>query len=187
MSELSISCPGCQSAMRVLKLDEAEVDYCTFCGGAWFDPGEVAAVVGHPLETTPSGLGTLRKCARCQETMVSATLGAVAVEQCPDCHGVFLDQGEIDAVAKRNLGLGAKAVQTTKSLTATCAGCRETFRLGDLMATSKGLGCRRCFLGMDYGAGTILASVRGGGLVGPSAEGALLGSAAVGILGAFNL
>jgi len=41
------------------------------------------------------------RCPRCGEQLVSANLHDVTVDQCPAGHGMWLDKGEIEQVARR--------------------------------------------------------------------------------------
>jgi len=136
--------------MQALSLDGAEVDYCCFCGGAWLDRGEIEAIIAHPLPITPSGRESQRACPRCETNMAGANLGTLAIERCISCEGLYFDAEELDEAAKHPVGLGAQAVMSTKALTGTCAGCLGTFRLNELMATARGLGCRNCVATLDY-------------------------------------
>ncbi|HEX9879042.1 MAG TPA: zf-TFIIB domain-containing protein, partial [Candidatus Binatia bacterium] len=44
------------------------------------------------------------KCPKCGETLKESTFQKVTVDRCPECHGVWLDAGELDQVAKREEG-----------------------------------------------------------------------------------
>ncbi|MEP7324380.1 MAG: zf-TFIIB domain-containing protein [Gemmatimonadota bacterium] len=39
------------------------------------------------------------KCPKCGADLVTEDLHGVQIDRCPECHGIWLDPGEIDAVA----------------------------------------------------------------------------------------
>jgi len=43
----------------------------------------------------------MRICPRCTKVLVEKTIVAVTLEGCPGCGGAWFDQGELDAIAKR--------------------------------------------------------------------------------------
>lgn len=42
------------------------------------------------------------KCPICQEALVMADRNGIEVDYCPDCRGVWLDQGELDKIIERS-------------------------------------------------------------------------------------
>ncbi|HVM96491.1 MAG TPA: zf-TFIIB domain-containing protein [Candidatus Acidoferrales bacterium] len=40
------------------------------------------------------------RCPKCGTSLRPLTLNAVSVDECPDCRGVWLDRGELEAIAK---------------------------------------------------------------------------------------
>jgi uncharacterized protein with PIN domain len=51
------------------------------------------------------------RCPKCGGHLVTEEFHRVQIDRCPDCHGVWLDQGEIDAVmAHEDKGLLSKAL-----------------------------------------------------------------------------
>jgi Zn-finger nucleic acid-binding protein len=106
-------CPSCQEALVERRVDALLIDCCVGCGGLWFDrekirthlsdtldahgkPGVLAAI--RTVRPTPTNL----KCPVCRHTWLKSIKPyGVEVEQCPQCLGVFLERGEIEAVAER--------------------------------------------------------------------------------------
>jgi len=43
----------------------------------------------------------LMRCPKCGEKLVSLQHHEVTVEECPSCHGMWLDRGELETVAQR--------------------------------------------------------------------------------------
>src|SRR5690349_10313553 len=75
---------------------KVELSRCPGCGGIWFDWGELAQVTGRKLEPELLDGHTERRCAYCRITMAPAVLpGAVPVETCTACRGIYLDAGEL--------------------------------------------------------------------------------------------
>jgi hypothetical protein len=51
------------------------------------------------------------RCPKCGGHLVTEEFHKVQIDRCPDCHGVWLDQGEIDVVmAHEDKGLLSKAL-----------------------------------------------------------------------------
>jgi uncharacterized protein with PIN domain len=51
------------------------------------------------------------RCPKCGGHLMTEEFHRVQIDRCPDCHGVWLDQGEIDAVmAHEDKGLLSKAL-----------------------------------------------------------------------------
>lgn len=43
-------CPKCGGAMNEVKYEKVNIDQCTACGGVFFDPGELAILIGPKSE-----------------------------------------------------------------------------------------------------------------------------------------
>ena len=105
-------CPRCTDA-PLTEIDYApvKVDVCDGCGGIYFDAGEmqdlnqlvddffdvklkeleIANVPNHARDFKPT-------CPSCSTEMKPHQIGQVWVEQCPNCKGLWLDQGEVSAL-----------------------------------------------------------------------------------------
>jgi Zn-finger nucleic acid-binding protein len=78
---------------------DIEFDRCHACGGVWFDAGEFEAVLGkRPSAKLVEDIDNSRRCPRCAVVMRAAEVGGLRVEFCTQCHGVFLDDGELTAM-----------------------------------------------------------------------------------------
>lgn len=96
------------------------LDRCTSCGGSWLDYGELAPAVqrqepeGPRPEAPADPASDLRTgpCPRCGVTLRQALSpdGAFHVERCPRCGGLFLDRGELAAIAAKRLVDGLERV-----------------------------------------------------------------------------
>jgi Zn-finger nucleic acid-binding protein len=90
-------------------IGEVEVDLCPSCGGLWLDAGELeklgkgskedveklrTALVGAEKPETASD--TTTPCPACPGQLKEMKLGAVTIEFCGSCSGIFLDKGELD-------------------------------------------------------------------------------------------
>ncbi|MDF1561955.1 MAG: zf-TFIIB domain-containing protein [Deltaproteobacteria bacterium] len=162
MSTQRVVCPGCQSLMQVLQLETAEVDYCLFCGGTYFDRGEIELILEHPLPLTGSGRGLGRQCARCEDTpMGAANLGVVPVDLCGGCGGVYLDSSELEPATRKKIQSGAAQSQVSR-YTTRCVGCGEVFSPDLLTATTNGLACGSCYGRQDFATSVPLMPGRHG-------------------------
>jgi Zn-finger nucleic acid-binding protein len=106
---MNLTCVKCTSVLDKSKVDGIEVDLCPACGGLWLDHGEIerlqkgntTAVDGLKKALTggaPAGLSdTTTNCPACPGKLKEVKLGAVHIDYCTQCKGVFLDKGELDA------------------------------------------------------------------------------------------
>ena len=110
MSEATnLCCVKCSSILDKATFQGLEVDLCPKCGGLWLDRGEITRAAKLPekemarlrdLLTGASGpppLPTENKapCPACPGSLSEVMLGAVHVDYCGKCHGLFLDRGEL--------------------------------------------------------------------------------------------
>ncbi len=86
-------------------LRDVEVDACPACGGLFLDANEVRALTGssslHRLLTKYLGLDSDSQlvCPNCGGLMDGEDAGNVRVDVCLECHGVWLDAGELERLA----------------------------------------------------------------------------------------
>lgn len=103
-----MKCPKCQE--QVLAASEVkgiQIDQCGRCGGVWCDAAELPRLVsGEAKEVKRLATGRAEaavsaragKCPRDGNQLLrvaSAKNRAVIIETCPECHGVWLDGGEL--------------------------------------------------------------------------------------------
>lgn len=111
-ASLGVSCPRCTQALRTRTLDGVEAVECSGCGGLWLAAGElerwlhasatrgVAALdarTPREREQAPS----YRACPVCEDRMPRRNYGGssgIVVDVCGR-HGVWLDPGELEAIA----------------------------------------------------------------------------------------
>jgi hypothetical protein len=116
----NLCCVKCNSILDKATFQGLEVDLCPKCGGLWLDRGEITRAAKLPeaelarlraLLTGKSGpppVPTQNKapCPACPGSLAEVVLGAVHVDYCGRCHGIFLDRGElqeaIEAVRERD-------------------------------------------------------------------------------------
>jgi Zn-finger nucleic acid-binding protein len=86
-------------------------DVCEACGGIWFDPGEMDAMVlqrvyqSVELESRDMAKGvseSLRRCPRCADQWLDKvfflTYSEILLDHCDNCHGFWLDGGEYERI-----------------------------------------------------------------------------------------
>jgi len=102
-------CPVCKQAMIVLELDQVEIDHCPQCGGVWLDAGELDLLMQDTAESRnflaemkkTSTREKFHRCPICGRKMAKAEFPAnppVVIDRCNRNHGIWLDQGELEAV-----------------------------------------------------------------------------------------
>lgn len=105
-----LSCPGCGANVpptdhncsfcsAVLKVKAcprcfAQVfqcsKHCNHCG----------TKVARPAEATVDGEARVRSCPRCEVNLEARIVSEVLLDECPDCHGVFLDACAVESVVR---------------------------------------------------------------------------------------
>ena len=97
--------------MITLELAEVEVDYCTDCGGIWFDSGELELLLGNSQHAKEL-LGSFkvdsgctekkRKCPICLKKMqkidVGPSMPPILIDKCIRGDGLWFDRGELQEV-----------------------------------------------------------------------------------------
>lgn len=90
-------------------VEDVEVDVCPGCGGLWLDKNEIRALaaksdaalaelrqlVGGPdVKPPPSTVDV--PCPACGGKLSLTVFGAIYMEHCHACEGLYLDRGELD-------------------------------------------------------------------------------------------
>jgi uncharacterized protein len=118
-----LCCLKCTAVLEKSRIEDVEVDLCPSCGGLWLDHGEAERLA----KKMTSELDRLRRmlresasgpppvpsdvqgaCPACTSPVKEVALGAVKVDYCLRCKGIFMDRGELD---------GAIAAVTGQKLT----------------------------------------------------------------------
>ena len=99
-------CPACDQAMVILEYQGIELDHCVACGGCWLDAGELGLLLTGTLDA-PGDVALAdaapgRRCPRCPQRMDTGHLpgSRIEVDACPARHGLWLDRGELVALAR---------------------------------------------------------------------------------------
>jgi len=106
-----LCCVKCTSVLDKATVGDIEVDLCPKCGGLWLDYGEVARLAALPDEDLAPLKALLRgeagpppvpsetkvPCPACPGKLKEVVLGTIRVDYCPECKGLFLDKGELEA------------------------------------------------------------------------------------------
>lgn len=143
----------------VASRSNTEVDVCGACEGLWLDYGELERLIEKPVSEEPFDGATSRRCPVCTLTLSTVFLpGAVPVESCTSCRGLFLDAGELEQLAGRWVSLTPKDRDAWKRLVPApparaaeqgvdgfaCVKCGQRFPLAQGNALASGLACRGC-------------------------------------------
>jgi uncharacterized protein len=109
-----MNCPACKGPLRQKSAGGMTLDICYGgCGGIWFDHRELeqtdprASISLHTVWSDPSTKVSLTKpriCPRCPdhvlERKIFSELVRVEVDQCSNCGGLWLDEGEFTRIYK---------------------------------------------------------------------------------------
>lgn len=142
-------CPGCQSRMSRVFAKAVELDLCQFCGGVWFDRGEVLAVTGQSEWLGARGPRHLL-CPDCAEPMVRGAIRDCSVEQCLRCSGTYVPPQTVDLLAGEEIRfLPIPEERPGGALEFRCGGCGDKLPLERAVTTARGLACINCAGTMD--------------------------------------
>ncbi|WP_005033220.1 zf-TFIIB domain-containing protein [Holophaga foetida] len=126
-------CPKCGMELLEFCYQTIRIDQCSSCDGIWLDKGELEAVerakkgmlLSEELNTrwiqarerlraaTPGELAerqalSHQRCPRCHVELEEVQEHGVSVDRCTQCGGVWLDAGEINALAGVEHGILAR-------------------------------------------------------------------------------
>jgi uncharacterized protein len=104
-------CVKCDAVLDRGTFGGVEVDLCTSCGGVWLDKGEIERLgtitaqelqalrnmLMPPPNQAPVASDLATACVACSGKLREVILGPIHVDFCPQCNGLWLDRGELDA------------------------------------------------------------------------------------------
>lgn len=99
-----IDCPVCFVKMEQEQVRGVTVDVCPNCTGTWLDRGELRRVLGDRklADYLTKAIGTRSEsrmvCPRCGGLMDHKHAEGLVVDVCVECHGVWLDPGELEGL-----------------------------------------------------------------------------------------
>lgn len=104
-------CPNDQTPLVAHVRDGVEADACAQCHGVWFSRPALEACVQQvsanaslptvPVHLKASPLLQRLPCPVCQPArLVTHRHESIEVDTCPRCHGVWLDQGEMEQILR---------------------------------------------------------------------------------------
>ncbi|MFC1898684.1 zf-TFIIB domain-containing protein [Candidatus Cloacimonadota bacterium] len=125
-----MDCPVCKKEpMIVLELNEIEIDHCLKCKGIWLDAGELELMLGNIEKSTAlleqflidkANREMKFKCPICLKKMEKISIGneaKITIDRCKNGHGLWFDQGELEAVIKQgSLGEDNKVLALLKEM-----------------------------------------------------------------------
>lgn len=106
-------CPRCPGDVSLVETDyvDEQVDICPQCHGVYFDQGELGDLIelvedfmvvqlDEPeIDVIPKSEESFEPiCPGCRQTMQPHQISQTWIDRCPNCHGVWLDQGELSAL-----------------------------------------------------------------------------------------
>ena len=109
----TVYCPGCATEMQEETRHGVTIDWCSKCGGMWFDIEEIQKYLnargtqaGQPVpkenELRASRAGQPEKCTCCEERQLyDGTLRGFAYQRCFWCGGVYLSAAELAKIQSR--------------------------------------------------------------------------------------
>lgn len=117
-------CPRCQHGLDEVQIGGVNVEGCAGCGGVWFDNAELGAVArlqsGEMLaledQFLPGDAAPMLQdkmhCPTCQVALFAFEFPhspGITLDACPQCKGIWADDGELQAIYLRMAGAQAAA------------------------------------------------------------------------------
>jgi Zn-finger nucleic acid-binding protein len=88
--------------MKEMREGRVVVDLCPACEGLWLDAGELAAKGARlPERMVRVRRGKSRSCPRCAKPLRTFDAGAVEIDACAVCAGLYLDRGELERLVQQ--------------------------------------------------------------------------------------
>ena len=112
-------CPHCDTTLSTIDYEGVAIETCGSCGGEWLDDTELGHIVRIREETFSdeerrildgatkipgipvADAGRDIVCPTCSATTVPVNYGGdtgIIIDRCPECHGIWLDGGELEKV-----------------------------------------------------------------------------------------
>ena len=115
-----MQCPKCQHPAEDFQTSAGvTVNFCQGCKGLWFDEGEfarycqTASDLAHLTSRLQEAHPTSFTCPRCVHSLLCELPyqqgGALLIDWCPTCHGVWLDAGELQKIQRLALDETARS------------------------------------------------------------------------------
>jgi uncharacterized protein len=108
------SCPSCGKALSLYTVFSLDFEGCPKCKGVWLFRDELRKLKGRESAGSlrwlnaeienidkASAVPTKRPCIKCAGVnLISVIFGnsSVVIDWCPNCHGIWLDRGELEAI-----------------------------------------------------------------------------------------
>jgi Zn-finger nucleic acid-binding protein len=101
-------CPKCQSELGSAESAGVPYAHCAKCRGLWLGADGLKVLLARRGARSAAELVALldagfakptqRPCVGCRKPLLARRLLEIEIDYCPDCKGVFLDDGEFDQV-----------------------------------------------------------------------------------------
>ena len=110
---MELNCPKCKKSLSKLSFDAGiELETCQACKGHWLDQGELSRLINTPEDfpNLAESMATTREvpfsCPRCESIKLlripyfpqTARQHSLFVDNCPQCHGIWLDARELGEI-----------------------------------------------------------------------------------------
>lgn len=119
ISDTACACPACQSPLKRYRIGKLEFEGCPECRGMFLDEGELRKLKDWSRDASLRSLCWMddeveaiektgavvskRLCPKCdRQAMLTTNFGEsdVLIDYCTGCHGIWLDEDELDALVK---------------------------------------------------------------------------------------
>lgn len=160
-------CPRDQTPLMAHKREGVEADVCPQCHGVWFSRPALEACVrktstsaslpAAPVHVQSSPVLRRLPCPVCQPNrLVTHMHESIEVDTCPRCHGVWLDQGEMEHILQLHRARAALEKPGGASQVSDTSSTSKAAIAGEAVVEGAG------FLGEIGEAGTAVVEFFGG-------------------------
>jgi len=130
------NCPRCTAGLETVSVGGVTVDGCGGCVGVWFDHRELTAMARTQAarladleERFPAGApaagAAAPQCPACRSALRAFEFPhapGIPLHGCPSCRGIWVDDGELQAIHGRLQAMRAAAAPSSPSVASSAAG-----------------------------------------------------------------
>lgn len=113
-------CPKCRETLTLQTAQGVGLGFCQACHGLWLSARALQTILlqrgsqnaAQVIPHLDMGFSheSKRLCVSCQKRLLVRRIMDVEIDYCPQCKGVFLDPGELDAIALGEFSMDPNAI-----------------------------------------------------------------------------
>lgn len=114
---INMKCPNDDGLLEKVTIKDTTIDFCHYCGGAYFDKGEIESLIKKDVnekefnltnkKTSTEPKSVITKCPRCEGKMSKRERNkdgiSAVIFVCEDCEGLWLNKGMYQTIKDKRL------------------------------------------------------------------------------------